>query len=288
MKCSYRLAHINTIIPGTLDPLQFANRPNRSTDDAITIALHTALSHLDKRNTFVRMLFINYSSTLVPSKLINKLRTLGLNTSLCNWILDFLTGLPQVVRVGNYTSATLILNTGPLGCVLSLLLYSLFTHNCTTRHDSNTIKFADDTTVVDLINDETAYREKVRDLAVWCQDNNLSLNVIKTKEMIVYYRKRRTKHAPILIDGAAVEQIESFKFLGVHITSKLTWYKHTKTVVKRARQNLFSPRGLKRFGMGPQILKRFYSCTIESILTGCITAWYGNCSASEIVRLQPP
>uniref|UniRef100_A0A8C7CSB2 Adiposis associated Mth938 domain containing n=1 Tax=Oncorhynchus kisutch TaxID=8019 RepID=A0A8C7CSB2_ONCKI len=32
--------------------------------------------------------------------------------------------------------------------------------------------------------------------------------------------------------------------------------------------------------MGPQILKRFYSCTIESILTGCITAWYGNCSAS--------
>ena len=33
--------------------------------------------------------------------------------------------------------------------------------------------------------------------------------------------------------------------------------------------------------MGPQILKRFYSCTIESILTGCITAWYGKCSASD-------
>jgi hypothetical protein len=38
---------------------------------------------------------------------------------------------------------------------------------------------------------------------------------------------------------------------------------------------------LKRFGMGPQILKRFYSCTIESILTGCITDWYGNCSAPD-------
>ena len=50
------------------------------------------------------MLFIDYSSafnTIVPSKLINKLRTLGLNTSLCNWILDFLMGRPQVVRVGN-------------------------------------------------------------------------------------------------------------------------------------------------------------------------------------------
>jgi hypothetical protein len=30
--------------------------------------------------------------------------------------------------------------------------------------------------------DETTYREVVRDLAVWCQDNNLSLNVNKTKE----------------------------------------------------------------------------------------------------------
>ena len=85
-------------------------------------------------------------------------------------------------------------------------------------------------------------RTEVRDLAVWCQDNNLSLNVIKTKEIIMDYRKKRTEHAPILIDGAVVEPVESFKFLGVHITNKLTWSKHTKTVVKRARQNLFPPQ----------------------------------------------
>ena len=100
------------------------------------------------------------------------------------------------------------------------------------------------------------------------------------------YRKRRTEHAPILIDGAVVEQVESFKFLGVHINNKLEWSNHTKTAVKRARQSLFSLRKLKRFGMGPQILKRFYSCNIESILTGCITAWHGNCSASDRKALQ--
>jgi hypothetical protein len=115
-------------------------------------------------------------------------------------------------------------------------------------------------------------------------DNNISLNVLKTKEIIVDYRKKRTEHGPILIDRAAVEQVDSFKFLGVHITKKLKWSKHTKTVVKRARLNLF--RRLKRFGMGPQILKRFYTCTIENILTGCITAWYGNCSASDCKALQ--
>ena len=52
----------------------------------------------------------------------------------------------------------------------------------------------------------------------------------------------------------------------------------TKNTLK---QNLFPLTRLNRFVMGPQILKRFYICTIESILTGCITAWYGNCSASD-------
>jgi gmma-aminobutyric acid receptor subunit gamma/cGMP-dependent protein kinase 2 len=151
--------------------------PNKSIGDAISIALNTILSHLDKRNTYVSMLFIDYSSafnTTVPSKLITKLRTLGLNTSICNWILDFLTGSPQVP-------------------MLSPLLYFLFTHDCKT-----VIKFADDTTVVDLItfNDETVYREEVRDLVVCCQDNNLSLNMIKTKEMIVDYRKKEYQACP--------------------------------------------------------------------------------------------
>jgi hypothetical protein len=62
MKCFEKLvmAH-NSILPDTLDLLQFTYCLNRSTDVTISIALHTALSHLDKRNTYVRMLFIDYS-----------------------------------------------------------------------------------------------------------------------------------------------------------------------------------------------------------------------------------
>jgi hypothetical protein len=118
------------------------------------------------------MLFIDYSSafnTIVPSKIIIKLEALGLNPALCIWVLDFLTGRPQVVKVGNI-STLLTLNTGaPQGCGLSPLLYSLVTHNCVAMHASNSINmFADDTTVVGLItnNDETVYREEVRALSV--------------------------------------------------------------------------------------------------------------------------
>ena len=69
-------------------------------------------------------------NTIAPCKLITKLGALGLNPSLCNWVLDFLTGRPQAVKVGNNTYATLILNIGdPRGRMLKDPLYSLFTHD---------------------------------------------------------------------------------------------------------------------------------------------------------------
>ena len=48
------------------------------------------------------------------------------------------------------------------------------------------------------------------------------------------YKKRRVKQARININRAVMEQVESFKFLGVHITNGLSWSKHIKTVVKQA------------------------------------------------------
>ncbi len=177
MKCFERLVmhKIKTSLLNTLDPLQFAYCPNRSMDDAISSTLHLALTHLENKDSYVRMLFIDFSSafnTIIPQQLINKLNLLGLNNSLCNWILDFLTGRPQSVSVGHNTSSTTTLSTGaPQGCVLSPLLFTLLTHDCTAKFSSNhIIKFADDTTVVGLIsnNDETHYREEVTQLAEWC------------------------------------------------------------------------------------------------------------------------
>ncbi len=85
--------HICSSIPVTLDPLQFAYRPNRSTDKAISQVLHSSLTHIDSKNgNYVRLLFIDYSSafnTIVPTKLAVKLSDLGINNSLCDWIQDF-------------------------------------------------------------------------------------------------------------------------------------------------------------------------------------------------------
>eukprot|EP00061_Rhincodon_typus_P001137 g13837.t1 len=110
MKCFETLvtAHINTSCPGCLDSLRFAYRCNRSTADAISLALHSSLEHLDKKDTYVRLLVIGYSSafnTIIPSRLIPKLRALGLGSAPCNWILSFLTHRLQSVKIDNCTSS---------------------------------------------------------------------------------------------------------------------------------------------------------------------------------------
>ncbi len=168
-------------------------------------------------------------------------------------------------------------------------LLPVHTHDCTATHSSNVIvKFEDDTAVIGLItdNNETAYREEVSTLTKWCQENHLSLNIDKTKELVVDFRRQSRQHTPITIDKTPVERVNSFKFLGVHITKDLTWSAHTDAVLKKAHQRLFFLRWLRKFGTSPRILRSFYTCTVESILTGCITAWFGNSTAGNRKALQ--
>ncbi|KAK3526574.1 hypothetical protein QTP70_030712, partial [Hemibagrus guttatus] len=88
LKCLERLVKdfIISSLPDTLDPLQFACRPNRSTDDAISHLLHTSLTHLDTRKgNYIKMLFVDYSSefnTIIPSTLTTKLQHLQLCVTL--------------------------------------------------------------------------------------------------------------------------------------------------------------------------------------------------------------
>ncbi|KAL0152345.1 hypothetical protein M9458_052068 [Cirrhinus mrigala] len=85
---------------------------------------------------------------------------------------------------------------------------------------------------------------------------------------------------------SAVERVSSTKFLGVHITEDLTWTTNIMSLSKKAQQRLHFLRRLKRASLPPPILTTFYRGTIESVLTSCITVWYGNCSAADRKTLQ--
>ena len=167
------LQYLKTVIPKCFDSHQFAYRTNRCVEDAVSLTLHRVFEHLDTRSpNYARILFADFSSafnTILPSKLIFKLKQLGVNYDVCKWIFSFLSDRPQVVRIGdNNLSKSLVINTGaPQGCVLSPQLYSLFTHDCISLFsDCVVTKFADDTTVAGLISqgNEEHYREQVNTL----------------------------------------------------------------------------------------------------------------------------
>ncbi len=116
---------------------------------------------------------------------------------------------------------------------------------------------------------------------------SLSLNVSKTKELIVYFRKRqRRPYTPLVISGTPVEQGEQGEYLGVNISKDLAWTAHIQTQVKKARQRLYHLRKLRKFRVSPAILKTFYSGAIESVLTQCISMCYSNATNQDCKALQ--
>ncbi|KAI5626366.1 gastrula zinc finger protein XlCGF28.1-like [Silurus asotus] len=162
------------------------------------------------------------------------------------------------------------------------LLYSLFTHDFS--NSTAIIKFAEDTFVVNLIsnNDETAYLQGIKNLERWCQENNLLLNISKTKELIVdFSTEQERSYQPLNINGTPVERVDRFRYIGVHITQDLSWSCRINTLVKKARQRLYHLRRLRDFKLPSQVLRTFYTCTIESVLTSSITSWFGNSTMQD-------
>ncbi len=105
------LAHLKDITGPLLDPLQFAYRANRSVDDAVSVGLQYVLQYLDRPGTYVRILFVDFSSafnTIIPNLLLPKLTQLSVPTSICQWINSFLTDRQQLVRLGKISSRTLM------------------------------------------------------------------------------------------------------------------------------------------------------------------------------------
>lgn len=134
--------------------------------------------------------------------------------------------------------------------------------------------------------DETAYRDEVQRLAVWCSDNNLKLNSSKTKELIINFRKSSSVMTPLYINGDCMEIVPFFRFLGTYIAADLSWANNTSEIVKKAQKRLHFLRILRQNQLQRKLLESFYRSSIESALTYCISVWFASCSAADRRALQ--
>ena len=118
-----------------------------------------AMVNLEKQGSFVRILFIDFSSAfnaIQPQLMASKLLKLDVNPRLILWIVDFLVNRSQTVPHQTVLSSSLPISIdSPHGTVLSPILFTLYTNDCTGTDTTPIIKYSDDSAVEDFSNSDS-------------------------------------------------------------------------------------------------------------------------------------
>ena len=287
MKCLEKFVklHLCKQVQHLCDKLQFAYRDGRSVDDAVVTLLDCVCSHLEKSKSYSRILFIDFSSafnTIKPHIMLRKLYEMNVNSNLIKWIFSYLTMRPQFVRMGCTKSDVIVCNTGaPQGCVLSPLLFTLYTNDCISDAENckncTILKYADDTVIIGNICDDTqTYKKQVQSFVQWCDLNFLNLNVKKTMEMIMDFRKSGNVHDPLFIKNERVSIVDRYKYLGVIIDDELCFAQNCQHLYKKCLQRIHYLRQLSSLRVNQEILALFYKSIVQSALSFCIVSWFGS------------
>ncbi|KAJ8333972.1 hypothetical protein SKAU_G00412910 [Synaphobranchus kaupii] len=101
---------------------------------------------------------LKHFNTVQPHLMGQKLLQMNINPHLILWVLAFLTGRHQVVRINGQSSSTRSISTGaPQGSVISPVLFTLYTDNCRSSDPEIIyIKYSDNTVIIDTSNTREA------------------------------------------------------------------------------------------------------------------------------------
>ena len=176
-------------------------------------------------------------------------------------------------------SDTLVSSTGaPQGTILAPLFFTLYTTFCYNSELCHIQKSSDDRAISGCIrgDSEEEYRSLVRDFSIGCHTNHLQLNTSKTKELVIDYGKSRPRPRPGQIEGAVVENVLSFKYLGLWLDNKLNWASSTDHLYRKALSRRYFLYRLRSFNICRKLLWMFYQSVVASILFYHVVCWGGS------------
>ena len=202
--------------------------------------------------------------------LIWKLRDLNIDSTLCDWIEEFLRNRTFQVKVRNVLSKTASPTSGvPQGSILGPLLFLIYINDITVGLDSPCFLYADD---IKLVGDSSTpvLQADLMKLVDWTQRWDLPLNALKCH--LLTSALERNISLPLSSGSHQLNCVDSAKDLGIVVSSKFTPSSQCEAAAAKALKTLFSLRSVI-VNRTSEVLLPLYSAIVRPHLEYCVQAW---------------
>jgi len=126
----------------------------------------------------------------------------------------------------------------------------------------------------------------LQQLLNWADSNNMVVNFDKTKEMIMGSISKTSNFLPLTTDTGLIEQVNSFKLLGLHLDSNFSWSTHVETILSKATQRVYFLKQLKRAGVPHAQLLHFYLVVIRPVLEYAAPVWHHLITKTQTEQIE--
>lgn len=277
---------------------QFGFQKGKSTEQAF-LELQTKIINAYENKQNSCSIFLDFAKafdTVNHKILLSKLYHYGIRGSVHQWFESYLTNRQQCVQVNGQRSEFLTVRHGvPQGSILGPLLFLLYINDIIQASKKiEFLLFADDTSIFladkDLKKMEKTLNEELINVSNWLKANKLSLNVKKSNVLLFRPKnesKKKQATIDLKIDGAAIEEKQSAKYLGLYFDNKMTFKEHVNHIITKLKKGNGILAKLRYF-VPEEVIRNVYFAHIESHLNYGSLTWgtTGKYNIDKITALQ--